>query len=139
MQRWSPTDVLRLIVILGGLVGFYWGATLIGATLATEGSVDIKSALFEGRLKTGSAGVFVCFFALVIIAVTVVPLARGDRPEEGPTSPAASRMRLLYPVLYGLLALVVVAGFNGWSTVIGFSVGMLLLLTGAMIAIARNE
>src|SRR5437868_2894063 len=120
MERWTPSNVIRLIALIGGFGGFYWGATLVQAGIAAEGTVDIRAALFSGTLKTGSAGLFVCFFALAIIAFVIIPLTRRELTDSEIASRAESKVRRLYPLLYALLVALGIASVGGFTFAVGF-------------------
>lgn len=64
----SFSDILRLLAMLVGTTLLGFGITMIRSGLKAEGSIDISALALSGTLKTGSAGLFVCFFGFLLVA-----------------------------------------------------------------------
>jgi hypothetical protein len=98
--HWKPNDWLRLISLLGAFGLFGVGSWMLFHGISAEGFVDLKSTLLSGTLKTSSAGLYICFFALFIIIFVLVTLV--TPPREG-AAKAEGRARRLLPVFWALL------------------------------------
>lgn len=101
-QSWTPQDWLRLVALLGGFAIFAAGAWMLYLGISAEGVVDIKTTIASGTLKTASAGLFLCFFSFLVIALYLVTL-----PPATQQGVAPARSRQLFPVLWAVLALFV--------------------------------
>src|SRR2546430_9538709 len=78
---WKPNDWLRLISLIGAFGLFGVGSWMLFQRISAEGFVDLKSTLLSGTLKTSSAGLYICFFALFILIFVLVTLV--SRPKGG--------------------------------------------------------
>jgi hypothetical protein len=124
--RWKPNDVIRLGALIGGFVLFLLGALMLYQGISAEGLLDLKSALLSGSVKTASAGLYICFFAVFIIAVVlatiVVPV---KRQSSGPVTHSQRVMTAFWGLLSGLALCLVGAyltnnlAFNWASGVLG--------------------
>jgi hypothetical protein len=125
-NRWKPNDVIRLGALVGGFVLFLLGALMLYQGISAEGLVDLKSTLLSGSIKTASAGLYICFFAVFIIAVVlatiIVPL---NRQPSGPTTHPQRIMKVFWGLLLGLALCLIGAhltnnlGFNWAAGVLG--------------------
>lgn len=104
-SQFSPTHWIVLASLLGSFVMFGVGAWMLYAGIAAEGAVDIKTTLASGTLRTGSAGLFIIFFAfLVIIASLLLLASRASKSTPTEAQPGArARSRRLLPALYAVL------------------------------------
>jgi hypothetical protein len=102
-------QIMRLLLLLSGVVFFGVGVWMIQAGIKAEGSIDIRSEVLSGSLKTGSAGLFVTFFAFFMILASVLfsksPVLSRPKPETSAVSP----IRILLRILFTLYALTVAA------------------------------
>lgn len=48
------------------------GAWLIYNKTEATGSIDLKSSFVNGKIESGSAGLFLCFFALILLTVSIL-------------------------------------------------------------------
>jgi hypothetical protein len=100
----SVSDLLRVIAMLSGIVLLFVGIDMIRDGLSAEGTIDIKSSLFSGSLKTGSSGLFVCFFGFMIVGLALLStVARTEKSGEGPSA-STMRVKFALTVFFGLLA-----------------------------------
>ena len=100
-QRWHPSDWIRLVALLGAFVAFGVGIWLLVSGVSAEGIVDLKSSVLSGTLKTASAGLFVCFFALIVIAFVLASLFVAKRSADARTPETRSRSRRMFPLFWG--------------------------------------
>jgi hypothetical protein len=146
---WTPTDWLKLVALLGGFGLFVLGAYMLYLGIAAEGVVDIKTSLFSGTLKTASAGLYICFFSLIVIVFALVSLYTPQKPDLQPKAVAKSRPEKLQPLFWGLLIGVIICAIGaamteaGARTVFisaGTTMGMgLLFLIAAIVRMTMNE
>jgi hypothetical protein len=101
-------ELMRLLLLVSGIVFFGVGVWMIKDGVAAEGSIDIRSAFLTGSLKTGSAGLFVAFFAFFMILTSVMFSHRTSIPAPVPGQIFKSRMRVFVPVILILWAIAVV-------------------------------
>lgn len=101
----SPTHWIVLASLLGSFVMFGIGAWMLYAGIAAEGAVDIKTTLASGTIRTGSAGLFIIFFAFLIIIASLALLAsRASKSTSTGTVPGSRvRSSRLLPALYAVL------------------------------------
>jgi hypothetical protein len=102
-NRWQPNDWLRLIALVGAFGLFATGVWLLVSGIAADGTLDLKSSIISGTLKTASAGLYVCFFALVVITFVLATLASSKPTSVQPSAPK-TRSRRLYPLFWASLA-----------------------------------
>ena len=113
---WQPNDWLRMTALLGAFCLFGVGVWLLISGISADGLVDLKSTVLSGMLKTASAGLFVCFFALVIITfVLASAMSNKSGADVGQHWPK-TRSRRLFPIFWGCLAGLLVCGFAVVST-----------------------
>ena len=102
-------QAMRLLLLLSGVVFFGVGVWMIQAGIKAEGSIDIRSEVLSGSLKTGSAGLFVTFFSFFMILASVLfskaPAFSRPKAKESPSSP----VRILVKILFTLYALTIAA------------------------------
>lgn len=108
VPRWTPNDWLRLVALVGGLVLFALGCWMLYQGIKVEGQVDLKSTVLSGTLKASSAGLYVCFFALFIIAFSLASLLVSPSPQG--IKQSVGRAQRLRPVLWSLLATLLLCG-----------------------------
>jgi len=103
IQHWSPNDLICLVALIGGFSLFGLGAWMLFQGIAAEGTVDLKSTVLSGTLKTTSAGLYICFFALFIIIFVLVLQLSPSKSSDAKATPTRSRSSRLMPVFWGLL------------------------------------
>ena len=104
--------------------------------VGADGTVDIKSSVLSGTIKTGSAGLFTLFFGFGIIIFVVASLAAREGRERLSLTQRRSRTQNMVRAFGGVLAAFVVmaacaalgygAAFGGAAVFLGF----LLFFTG---------
>ena len=136
-MTWKPNDFIRLVALIGGFVLFGVGAWMLFKGISAEGFVDLKSTLLSGTIKAASAGLYLCFFAMFIIAIVLVTIMVPARRE---TSGAISYHQRLIQVFWGLLFSLaactigeVVVGGVGFSWVIGLLGSALIFVVLAIL------
>ena len=145
-MKWEPADVIRLVALIGAFFLSALGAYMMWRGIAAEGAVDIKSSVLSGSVKTGSAGLFIVFFAFGIILFVLASLS--SKAAQANMSPAKSRSKThqLAWAFWGVLASLVVsgtlgalgygAGFGGLAFFLGF---MLIVVGGAYVVFLEAE
>lgn len=68
---WTPNEVRKLVALIAGILFMVIGIILIVAQIQATGNVDITSSVINGKLQSGSAGLFICFFSLLIILSSI--------------------------------------------------------------------
>lgn len=117
-------DPYRLVALIAGVGFFIVGIVMVFLGISAEGSIDIQGAIVSGKIKTGSAGLFVLFFSFLIIVVSIaIPWPQAKEPKE-PLAGRSSRFRRalsLFLLLLGLSVGAVLAGFlAGEESLLGF-------------------
>jgi hypothetical protein len=107
--HWKPNDWLKLISLVGGFGLFGVGSWMLFRGISAEGFVDLKSTLLSGTLKTSSAGLYICFFALFIIIFVLVTLVTPRREGAAKTK---GRVRRLSSVFWALLFALAACGLG---------------------------
>jgi hypothetical protein len=83
-------EIRKLVVLIAGIGFMVVGIVLIVRQIQATGVIDVGTAAFKGKIESGSAGLFVCFFAFWLI---VIPILTGkDVPgttAEGNKLPAS--------------------------------------------------
>jgi|GEM_PF-2692712 len=129
-QRWTPNDWLRLIGLAGGFGLFVLGTKMVYQGISTEGHVDLKSVVLSGTLRTTSAGIYICFFALFIIVFVLATLLTPPKPSQAHSIGRAHRLK---SVFWGLLAGIGACGLGaaylpeGFRTVSSIALGVLAM------------
>jgi hypothetical protein len=106
---WTPNDWLRLVGLLGGFALFALGGWLLYLGVSADGSVDIRSALLSGTLKTTSAGLFICFFGMIVIVFSLASLYTPPKAKAATPATTKSKAIRLRSYFWGLLIGAVVA------------------------------
>lgn len=132
-SKWSPNDWLRLIGLIGGMCLFGLGAWMLFQGISAEGALDLSTSLVSGKLKTSSAGLFVCFFSFVIIVFSLVSSLR-VREEGSPDRLVQAFWGVLVAELGCVGAsLIHVTNSTGLFWAIGILASMLVSLSAALI------
>jgi Mn2+/Fe2+ NRAMP family transporter len=148
--RWTPTDWLKLVALVGGFCLFALGAWILHLGIAAEGIVDIKSTIVSGTLKTASAGLFICFFAFLVIIFSLVslytPSKTGTTAKPGGAKSKSDKLR---PFFWALLAGVIFCAIGAAMTEagartafisVGTTLGMgLIFLIAAIVRVVVDE
>ena len=89
---------MRLIALIGGFALFCLGIWLLVSGIKADGTVDLKSAVLSGTLRTESAGLYVCFFAVFIVVISLAS-AHFEKKNTGNENPRQQRMFGLFLIL----------------------------------------
>jgi hypothetical protein len=131
-MKWEPHDVIRLSALLGAIALFVLGAAMMWQGIAAEGSIDLKSSIVSGSIKTGSAGLFICFMSFVVM-VFVLAGTHKQQSTVATVNADRSRFKRILPVFLTLLAVLVgsillaSSGYPGFAF-LAFLCGFLLFV-----------
>jgi hypothetical protein len=146
MQNWQPPDTLKLIALLGGFVLCGLGAYMMWLGVGAEGSVDLKSAVMSGSVKTGSAGLFLIFFGSAIVLFVLATLTVGATAKAAAPAlrrTAAHSIGIAFFVILFTLVVSAAAGAMGYGSGFGYLAGflgfVLLCTAGAYAEFASRE
>ncbi len=147
--RWTPNDWLRLVGLLGGFGLFALGGWLLYLGISADGSVDIKSTILSGTLKTTSAGLFICFFGMIVIVFSLASLYTPSKTQIATPATTKSKAMRLQSYFWGLLIGAVVCAIGAALTentartafiTTGTTLGMaLIFLVAAVVRMTLNE
>jgi hypothetical protein len=132
----KPTfeQMMRLLLLLSGIAFFGVGVWMIRAGIKAEGSIDIRSEMLSGSIKTGSAGLFLTFFSFFMIVASVLfsrrPAVVRPRSDKSP-------LRVLLRILFSLYGLTIASylftrsrpDINGEAIIFGFVTAGLAVLS----------
>lgn len=127
-MNWQPKDILNLVALIGAFVLFAVGAVMVWHGVSAEGTIDIKSSLVSGSLKTGSAGLFMVFLAFLLAAFSLLSINGESKQNKAPTIERRTRSARLAK---GFFALVAGSAICTALASAGFGVGF-GLLAGAL-------
>ena len=90
-QQWSAamrgvvdrTGTKSIALLISAILAVA-GVVMIGFGLRNDGSIDLKAAVVEGRLKTGSIGVLIIFMSTFIVLLCVLMRSRQSTLEIRP-------------------------------------------------------
>ena len=82
-QKWEIGHTFRLILLVAAIVFFAIGLWMIYSGIKAEGTIDIKSVVVSGTVKSGSAGIFVVVLSFMLMVLSLPGISRGDK--EGVT------------------------------------------------------
>lgn len=140
MQTWQPSDIIKLIALLGAFALCGIGAYMMWLGIGAEGTVDIKSSVMSGTVKTGSAGLFLIFFGSAIVIFVLASLSAGATAKS--TAPVARKSTahsigvaffVILAALIGSASLAAMGYGNGFSALAMF-LAFFLIITGAAYA-----
>jgi hypothetical protein len=80
-QKWEIGHSFRLILLIAAIAFFCIGIWMINSGIKAEGTVDIKSAIVSGTVKSGSAGLFIVVLAFFLMVFSL-PGLRSSKPNE---------------------------------------------------------
>lgn len=126
-MKWEPTDIIRLVALLGGFFLCALGAYLMWLGVGAEGTVDIKSSVLSGTVKTGSAGLFIIFFGFSIVLFVLATLtAKASISSISPTA----RHSKAKAIGRAFAALFVATFVSGTLAALGYGPGFTFLALG---------
>lgn len=70
-MKWEPTHIIKLIGLIVGFVLVLLGASLLSKEIQAVGSISIQTLFGSGEITSGSAGLFLLFFAFFIMAISL--------------------------------------------------------------------
>lgn len=148
--KWTPSDWLKVGGLLVGLALSLVGAFMMYHGIAAEGAIDLKSSVVSGTIKTGSAGLFICFFGFLIVVFVLASLLTASR-NDGAVVPAThGKARRLLPMFWGVLIAFMLATLGaaysptsemrlGFGIAVGTLSFVLVALITAMIRMTAQE
>jgi Na+/alanine symporter len=74
LNQWSPKDVRKTIILISGILLLVAGIYLFLNQTKAEAIISFKFAGFSGNIHSGSAGVFICVFGLVLFCLASIPI-----------------------------------------------------------------
>ena len=77
-EKWSPAEVRKTIILISGVVIFITGIFLFLNQTKAQGVIDFKFGMLSGNIKSGSAGLFICFFGFILICVSMLPIKKSN-------------------------------------------------------------
>ncbi len=83
VQRWEIGHTFRLILLIAAIAFFAIGLWMIYSGIQAEGTIDVKSALVSGTVKSGSAGIFIIVLAFMLMVLSLPGIKQTDK--EGTT------------------------------------------------------
>lgn len=78
-QRWEIGHTFRLILLVAAIVFFAIGLSMIYSGIKAEGTIDIKSAVVSGTVKSGSAGIFITVLSFMLMVLSLPAISRDDK------------------------------------------------------------
>jgi hypothetical protein len=78
-QLWEIGHTFRLILLVAAIVFFAIGLWMIYSGIKAEGTIDIKSAIVSGTVKSGSAGILVTVLSFMLMVLSLPAINRGDK------------------------------------------------------------
>lgn len=97
----SPGTWTQRLAVIAGLLFFAAGIVLLWRGIAAHGTVDFSTFLVSGRIESGSAGLFIMFFATVIVVAALRP-PRLTAARALPRAGAFTRQIALFLLLTGV-------------------------------------
>lgn len=120
-MKWEPSDVIRLVALIGALIMFCVGAFMMWQGISAEGAIDIKSSVLSGSIKTGSAGLFIAFLAFAVMVFVLTAAGQKAFASSASTESRAERLGR------GLVALLLGCVVTGGLAAAGYGVGFAAL------------
>ena len=106
---------MRLLLLSSGIVFFGIAVWLIKSGINAEGTIDVRSAILSGSVKTGSAGVLIAFLSFFMILASVL-FSKWPSMLRRDTAKGASPLRIMVCILFSIYALTVGAYLLARST-----------------------
>ena len=135
----SAIQIGSLVALIGGFVLIGIGAYMMYTGIEAEGSIDLKSSLVSGSLKSGSAGLFLSFFGGLIVIASLISLRGSESSSTEVTAQKSGADKLLLFVL--LLVCIRFAGavyesldYSGFATLNVTLSTAIMFLVGVIIA-----
>jgi hypothetical protein len=144
-MKWEPSDILRLVALVGALVLFALGAFMMWQGIAAEGAIDIKSSVVSGSLKTGSAGLFIVFLSFVLVVFVLTSLSKSHATKPSTPARPSKTAGLAKGFFVLLTAFVIAAALAALGYGVGFgllaaALGFFTLMCGiALLTVMEDE
>lgn len=145
-MKWEPTDIIRLVALLGGFFLCALGAYLMWLGVGAEGTVDIKSSVLSGTVKTGSAGLFIIFFGFSIVLFVLATLTAKASASSFSSSARHSKAKSIGGAFAALLVATFISGalgalgYGAGFAFLSMGLGMMMLFAGgAYLEVSSNE
>ena len=96
-SNWTPKEIRKTILFILGIVLIILGVILIFKDVKTEGSIKLDLNIFSGEIKSGSAGLFLIFFAFFFITLTFInfKISTRNKTNEAPNSKLKNSNKIL--------------------------------------------
>jgi hypothetical protein len=65
-------ELRKTIVLIFAIILMIVGIIMILNQISISGNIDLSTALISGKIQSGSAGLFICFFSLVMIFISTL-------------------------------------------------------------------
>jgi hypothetical protein len=68
----NRNELRKTIVLIFAIILMIIGIIMIYNQISISGSIDLSSTFISGKIQSGSAGLFICFFSLVMIFISTL-------------------------------------------------------------------
>jgi hypothetical protein len=102
-MKWDPSEIIRLTALIGGFLLCGLGGWLMWLGVGADGSVDIKTSVLSGSVKTGSAGLFILFFGFGIVLFVLATLSGNKSSTLLNATQRRSRTHQIVRAFWGVL------------------------------------
>lgn len=140
---WTPAEIRRLIAQLAGVALAIAGCVLLVQGVQATGRINISSTLLSGEIESASAGLFLLFLGVLLIALPIFwhspsrQSSSAGQPEKSAVASGRalpSHLRLLFATAaLLLLALVLLFGGELLYSKFGWASGSLLGIAGVLV------
>lgn len=69
---WTPKEVRKTVGLIFGLGFVVWGAMMMMNNISAKGTIELKTSIMEGKMESGSAGLFLAIIGLFITAFSML-------------------------------------------------------------------
>ena len=133
MSTWTPNDVRKLISQTSGIALAIYGITLIVNDVRASGKINFTTSLISGQVESGSAGILLLFFSIILIIVPTISFRKLRSESEALTvSEKKSRLnfkaRFIIGILLGIILSFALNYFGKLSIENGLNIGNLLII-----------
>ena len=136
MSTWTPNDVRKLISQTSGIALAIYGITLIVNDVKASGKINFTTSLISGEVESGSAGILLLFFSIILIIVPTISFRKLKAESQEALIENKSilnfKARFIIGILIGIILSFALNYFGKLSLENGLSIGN-LLITGCFI------